>query len=57
VLLADPEFDEQGEVTRGRVLYHSPDRDEFDRRSLDHRVPRAAVIFTGEIDPEMAFIL
>ena len=57
VLIADPVFNADEEVERGRVLYHSPDRDEFDRRSLDFRVQRAAVVYTGESPADMAIVL
>lgn len=57
VLIQDPVFDRDGEVIKGRVLYHSHDRDEFDRRSLDFRVPHAAVLYTGEMPADLAVVL
>ncbi len=57
VLLADPQTDEKLEVKGGRVLYHSRDRDEFDRKSLDFRAKRLAVVFTGKPLKGIEFVL
>jgi hypothetical protein len=48
-LLEDPQLSDRMELTGGRVLYHSKDRDEVDRKALELRPRRSAVIFTGEL--------
>ena len=49
VLIEDPQTNEALEVQSGRVLYHSKDRDEFDRMVLEFRSKRFAVLYTGKI--------
>ena len=57
VLIADPETDQNLNVVRGRVLFHSPDRDEFDRESLKFQGNRFAVRYVGDPVEEMEFVL
>ena len=57
VLVEDPQVDEALEVHGGRVLFHSPDRDEFDRKVLEFRPKRFAVLFTGQPQEGMEFVL
>lgn len=57
VLIDDPITDERLEVHGGKVLFHSKDRDEFDRRSLEFRTKRFAVVFTGGPPANMEFVL
>lgn len=56
VLIDDPITDERLEVHGGKVLFHSKDRDEFDRRSLEFKTTRFAVVFTGGPPPGVEFI-
>ena len=57
VLVEDPQTNEALEVRAGRVLYHSKDRDEFDRKVLELRPRRFAVLYTGKQREGMEFIL
>lgn len=57
VLIADPQTDDALEVKGGRVLYHSKDRDEFDRNSLGFKAARFAVLYIGKMSDEMEFVL
>jgi hypothetical protein len=57
VLVEDPQTNEALEVQSGRVLYHSLDRDEFDRKVLEFHPKRFAVLYTGKIPEEMEIIL
>ena len=57
VLVEDPQTNESLEVQSGKVLYHSKDRDEFDRRILAFHPKRSAVLFTGEPSKELEFAL
>ena len=57
VLLEDPQTNEDLEVQSGKVLYHSKDRDEFDRKALEFHPRRFAVLFTGQPSDEMEFVL
>lgn len=47
VLVADPEFDEQWELVRGNVLFHSQDRHEVYRKDEELRPRSAAYVYTG----------
>jgi len=57
VLILDPATDESNRVLGGRVAYHSPDRDEFDRKSLNFSAPTIAVRYIGEPSRDMEFVL
>lgn len=57
VLVEDPQTNETLEVQSGKVLYHSQDRDEFDRRVLEFHPKRFAVVYTGKMPEGMEFVL
>ena len=46
------------EVIGGWVVYHTPDRDELDRRLNEFRhITRGALLFTGKPDPNEVWLL
>jgi hypothetical protein len=57
VLIGDPQTDADQRLMAGRVLYHSPDRDDVDRKLLELRPPRFAFRFTGALPEHMAMML
>ena len=57
VLVEDPQTNDALEVQAGKVLYHSKDRDEFDRKTLELRPRRFAVLYTGKMHEGAEFIL
>jgi hypothetical protein len=57
VLVEDPQTNESLEVQSGKVLLHSKDRDEFDRKALAFRPKRFAVLYTGKTPEGMEFAL
>ena len=57
VLIGDPETDEKLNILRGRVLCHSPDRDEVDRKDKELRPRSAAILYIGSPPPDMIFAL
>lgn len=57
VLVEDPQTNEALEVQGGKVLYHSKDRDEFDRKVLEFCPKRFAVLYTGKTSEGMEFVL
>ncbi len=57
VLVEDPQTNDALEVQSGKVLYHSKNRDEFDRKALEFHPKRFAVLFTGQPGEEMEFVL
>jgi hypothetical protein len=57
VLVVDPEVDRHEEVIRGRVLFHSKDRDDVDRAALKFRPRNSAFLFTGSFEGDMTVIL
>lgn len=57
VLIGDPQTDEFQHLLAGTVLFHSPDRDEVDRKLLELRPPRFAFRYLGSPPEDMAFIL
>jgi hypothetical protein len=47
VLVGDPEFNERMEVVRGKVLFHSKDKEEVYRRDQEIHPESAAYVYTG----------
>jgi hypothetical protein len=47
VLVEDPEFDANDIFVRGKILWHSKDRDEVYRKDLELRPRSAAYLYTG----------
>ena len=57
VMFGDPETDEHNKVIRGKVLFHSKDRDEMYRKMIELRPKRAATHFTGSMPQGTAILL
>jgi hypothetical protein len=57
VLIEDPELDENLEVVRGKVIFHSKDRDEVYRKDMELRPKSAAYLFTGTMPEDTAIVL
>jgi hypothetical protein len=57
VLLEDPQTSESLEVIRGKVLWHSKDRDEVYRKARELRPRHSAIAFAGSIPDEMAVVV
>jgi len=57
VLVEDPELDKDFEVIRGKVIWHSKDRDEVYRKALELRPKRSAFLYTGKLPKDMAIVL
>ena len=57
VLLEDPELDENREIVKGRVLFHSKNRDEVDHEMLTLRPRHGATVYTGSIPSDAAVVL
>jgi hypothetical protein len=57
ILLGDPETDESLEVSKGKLLCHSKDRDEVYRRAVGLRPKRYAIIYTGTMPENTAVVL
>jgi hypothetical protein len=57
VLVEDPETTELLEVTGGRVLWHSKDRDEVYRKARELRPKSSAILYTGSLPEGVAVIL
>jgi hypothetical protein len=57
VLIGEPQTDENLKVWGGKVLFHSPDRDEVFRKAGELRPGRFAVRFLGVWPESMALNL
>jgi len=57
VLIGDPQTDEAQRLLAGKVLFHSPERDEVDRRLLELRPSRFAFRYLGAMPEGMALVL
>jgi hypothetical protein len=57
VLLEDPQATETLEVTGGRVLWHSKDRDEVYRKARALQPRHSAIIYTGTLPEDAVVVL
>jgi hypothetical protein len=57
VLIAEPQTDEALNVLAGKVLFHSPDRDEVYRKAQELRLDRIAVRYLGPYPEHLVLIL
>jgi hypothetical protein len=57
ILVEDPETTESLGVTRGKVLWHSKNRDEVYRKARELSPQSSAILYTGTIPEEGAIIL
>lgn len=57
ILVEDPETNKDLEVQRGKVRYHSKDRDEVYRKAVELRPKRFAMLYTGMIPEDTAVVL
>lgn len=57
VLIGDPRTDDSQHLLAGRVLFHSPDREEVYRKAIELRPGYFAFRYLGELPEDMAFVL
>jgi hypothetical protein len=57
LLVVDPQTDEEENLLRGKVVFHSQDRDEVYRKAIDLRATDLAFHFTGTIPEGTAVVL
>lgn len=57
ILVEDPEVDKDLNVLRGRVVFHSKDRDEVDRKAIELRLKHSAFVYTGTMPDDTAIVL
>ena len=57
VLIGEPQTDGCQRLLAGKVLFHSADRAEVDRRLLELRPARFAFRYLGTLPEDMAFVL
>lgn len=57
VLVGDPELTDMNEVVRGKVLAHSPDRDEVYRKLAELRPKRSAMECFKRVPDDVVIVL
>lgn len=57
VLIVDGDYDEAGWVLRGRVVAHSPRRDDVHKAMLEHPAKDVAIRCFRKIPADMKFML
>ena len=57
LLVEDPETTASLAVRRGRVIWHSPDRDEVYRKAGELRPRHSAILYTGALPERTAVVL
>ena len=56
VLIGEPQTDDEQRLLRGKVLYHSPHRDEVYRKARELGLDRIAVRYLGTWPDDMALV-
>jgi hypothetical protein len=57
VLIGEPQTDEASRLLAGRVLFHSPNRDDVYRQAVELRLPYFAVRYLGTMPENTALVL
>jgi len=57
ILVEDPQTNDAPEPVQGKVVHHSTDRDEVYRQAVALRPKRCAILYTGRIPADAAFVL
>jgi hypothetical protein len=57
VLLEDIELTPELEIVRGKVVWHSKDRDEIHTKALEMRPRRPALLYAGAPPEDMEYVL
>lgn len=57
VLVEEPETNQALEVQRGKVRWHSTDREEVYRKAVELRPRRFAILYTGRMPEDTAIVL
>jgi len=57
VLIGEPQTDGEQRLLAGKVLFHSPDRDEIYRKATELRLDRIAVRYLGGWSDDMVLVL
>jgi hypothetical protein len=57
VLIGDPQTDGSQRLRAGKVLFHSPDREEVYRKAIELRPGHFAFRYLGEWPEDMVFVL
>jgi hypothetical protein len=57
VLLEDPILNAEGQVTGGKVVWHSKDRDEVYQKAIELRLKHGAFRYTGKMPEDTAIVL
>ncbi|MBV9849500.1 MAG: hypothetical protein JO250_07415 [Armatimonadetes bacterium] len=57
VLVEDPELDEHIRVVRGKVIAHSADRDEMDRKAIELHLKHSASLCFKKTPEGMVYVL
>ncbi len=57
VLIESPEVTESLEVRRGKVLWHSKDRDEVYQKARELRPKHSAILYTGRLPDDTVVVL
>ena len=55
VIVDEPELDGHLQVLQGTVVFHSPDRLEVDRKSIELMLLRSAVLHIGKVPADMVY--
>lgn len=57
VLISDPQLTNDLTIRRGKVLYHSKDRDEVYRKARELKPKHSAVVYTGTLPDNVVVVL
>lgn len=57
VLIAEPVYGKANRIKKGRLLFHSEDRDKVDKAMLESKEVNIAIRYLGTLDKDVSVIL
>jgi hypothetical protein len=57
VLIGEPQLDDMSRLLAGRVLFHSPARDEVYRKAVESHLPHFAIRYLGSLPENLELVL
>jgi len=57
VLIENPEVDENLNITKGYVIFHSKDRNEIYKKASDLKIQESAILYTGKLEKNSVVLL
>lgn len=57
VLIEDPEFRNDLELSHGKVLFHAPNREDIYRKAKELKPDESAIMYMGDVPDDIAVVI